>query len=239
MKIELTETPLLSPQQIGELASSLDSLHTRVLKTIDRLQKEVAAKADEVANRWKKSAISPQDRLRFAQNETAAVIVEIQRNCNAELDRFYKEAGPLHAKIAAQRPYYDSPVKVLSRAGLGTTDRTAYVQQLAYAGPGELGHMAQVAVGTKNAALAAAVLSLIDAQPTNQRPLGAATLATAMQLEAFTKVQEYFKIGQARFQGIVIALRTWKAGKSYPIDTVALGLYQRDVDFSVLAGDDE
>ena len=39
MKIELTQIPLLSPQQIGELAASLDSIHTRVIKTIERLQK--------------------------------------------------------------------------------------------------------------------------------------------------------------------------------------------------------
>ena len=239
MKIELTQTPLLSAPQIGELASALDALHTRVLKAIERLQKDVDARKSEVANRWKHSDFSPQERARFAERETAAVIRQIQDNSREELNRFYKEAGPIHAKLAAQRPYYDSPVKVLSRAALGTPQRTAYLQQLAYAGPGELGHMAQVAVGTKNVALAAAVLSLLDSKPTKERPLSAGALASAMQLEEYEKVQEYFKIGDARLQAILIAIRSWLSGRSNPISTVALALRNREIDVSVLVDDDE
>jgi hypothetical protein len=239
MKIELTQTPLLSPQQIGELASSMDAIHTRVLKTIERLQKDVDAKKTEVANRWKAAGISMDERARYAERETAAIIRQIQDNSRAELNRFYKEAGPVHAQLEAQRPYYDSPVKVLSRTGLGTSQRTAYLQQLVYAGPGELGHMAQVAVGTKNVPLAAAVLSLLDAKPTKERPMSAAALASAMQLEEYTKVQEYFKIGEARLQGIVLAMRTWMHGKSNPINTVSLALRTHDIDFSVLIDQDE
>lgn len=239
MKIELIQTPLLSPQQIGELASSLDAIHTRVLKVLERLQKDVDSKKTEVANRWKTAGLSPQDHARYAERETAAIVREIQHNATDELNRFYKEAGPVHAKLTAQRPYYDTPVKVLSRAGLGTSQRTAYLQQLVYAGPGELGHMAQVAVGTKNVALAAAVLSLLDSKPTKERPTSAAALAAAMQLEDYSKVQEYFKIGEARLQAIVIAIRSWMNGKANPINTLSLALRNRDVDFSVLVGGDE
>lgn len=239
MKIELTQTPLLSPQQVGELASSLDTLHTRVLKTIERLQKDVDAKKAQVANRWKTSGFSNVEQARFAERETAAIIREIQQNAQEELNRFYKEVGPAHARLVAQRPYYDSPIKVLSRAALGSDQRTAYLQQLAKAGPAELGHIAQVAVGTKNVALAAAVVSLLDAMPTKDRPLSANSLALAMQTDEYVKVQEYFKIGDARLQGIVLAIRTWMNGKANPISTVSLALRTRDVDFSVLASGDD
>ena len=37
----LADAPLLTPAQIGELASSLDGLHGRVLKAIERLQKDI------------------------------------------------------------------------------------------------------------------------------------------------------------------------------------------------------
>jgi hypothetical protein len=239
MKIELSQTPLLSPQQIGELASSLDALHTRVLKTIERLQKDVDARKSLVANRWKNSDFSPQERARFAERETAAAVREIQVNARDELNRFYKEAGPIHAQLVAQRPYYDSPVEVLSRAALGTAQRSAYLEQLAHAGPGELGHIAQVAVGTKNVALAAAVLSLVDAKPRGERPVSGPQLAAAMELEDFAKVEEYFKIGQARLQGIVLAIRSWMHGKSNPISTVSLALLNREVDFAALVNQDD
>jgi hypothetical protein len=139
--------------------------------------------------------------------------------------------------LIAQRPYFDSPVKVLASWGLGTSQRSAYLEQLQYAGPVELGHMAQVAVGTKNA-LAAAVVSLIDARPTKDRPVSAQALAAAMHLEECEKVQEYLNIGEARLQGTVLANRTSMHHKSNPIDTVALAMFNRQVDYSVLVGED-
>ena len=234
MKIELTDTLLLSPPKIGELASSLDALHTRVLKAIERLNKDVATKKAEIANRWKSAGIDPADRARIAQTETLAAVRLIKDNSRAELDRMLKDAGPSHAQLVAQRPYYDSPVKVLSRAALGDARRTAYLQQLAHAGSAELGHMAQVAVGTKNEALAAAVLSCLDALPTKDRPVSPQALASAMQLDEYAKVREYLKIGDARLQGIVLAVRAWNQGRSNPLSTVALALREQAIDADVL-----
>ncbi|BAN51108.1 hypothetical protein [Metapseudomonas resinovorans] len=234
MKIELTNTPLLTPQQIGELASALDTLHTRVLKAIERLQKDVAARKAEIASRWKAAAIGEADRARFAESETLASIRQIKDNSRAELDRLFKEAGPSHSKLIAQRSYYDSPVKVLSRIALGDARRTAYLQQLAHAGAAELGHMAQVAVGTKNEPLAAAVLSLLDAMPTKDRTVSPQALASAMLLDDFRKVQEYLKIGDARLQGIVLAVRAWEQGRTNGYDTVALAMRTQAIDVQVL-----
>lgn len=233
MKIELNQTPLLTAAQVGELASALDAIHTRVLKTIERLQKDVAAKKAEIANRWKTVSIDMPDRARYAEKETAAAIREIQANSRAEIDRAFKEAGPVHAKLQAQRQYYDHPAKVLSRVALGAPQRSAYLEQLAHAGPGELAHMAQVAVGTRNEPLAAAVLSLLDAMPTKERPVSGPALAAAMQVQDFVKVQDYLKIGEARLQGIVVAVRSWMSNKATPIDTVSLALMQREIDKDV------
>ena len=41
MKITLSDTPLLSTQQIGELASTMDLLHKRTLAAIERLNQRV------------------------------------------------------------------------------------------------------------------------------------------------------------------------------------------------------
>ena len=182
----LADAPLLTPAQIGELASSLDGLHGRVLKVIDRLQKDVEARKKDIASRWKSApGVSAGDLARFAQNETVAAVRQIKDNSKAELDKMLKEAGPAHARLIAQRPFYDSPVKLLSRAALGDTRRTEYLNQLAYAGPAELGHMAQVAVATQNVPLAAAVLSLLDRMPSKDQPeppLVEMDTATALRL---------------------------------------------------------
>lgn len=235
----LADAPLLTPAQIGELASSLDGLHGRVLKVIDRLQKDVDTRKQEIANRWKQTGVGMVDRALFAKEETLAVVRQIKDNSKAELDKMLKEAGPAHARLIAQRPFYDSPVKVLSRAALGDARRTAYLQQLAYAGPAELGHMAQVAVATQNVPLAAAVLSLLDRLPSKDRPVGPAELAHAMRLDDFLKVQEYIKLGDVRLQGILVAIRTWTAGKSNPLNTVQLAMREQAIDRDLIGGGDE
>lgn len=235
MKIELTQTPLLTPAQVGELASTLDSLHSRVLKAIERLQKDVDARKKEIASRWKNTSVmTPADQSRYASNETVAAVRQIKDNAKAELDKLLKEAGPAHTQLIDQRQFYDSPVKVLSRSALGTPQRTEYLRQLSHAGTAELGHMAQVAVSTKNETLAAAVLSLLDAMPTKDRPVSPIALASAMELDAYRKVAEYIKIGDARLQGIVDAIRAWNAGKSNPINTLSLALRSQALDQSIL-----
>ncbi|CTP90074.1 hypothetical protein XTPLMG728_2440 [Xanthomonas translucens pv. poae] len=240
MKITLSDTQLLSPQQIGELASNLDAIHARVLKAIERLNKDVAAKKTEIASRWKNApGVGAGELARFAQNETLAAVRQIRDNSKAELDALLKQAGAPHAQLIAQKPFYDSPAKVLARAALGDPKRTEYLQQLQHAGPAELGHMAQVAVGTRNVALASAVLSLIDRLPTKDRPVGPVELATAMKQDEFLKVQEYIKLGDARLQGILVTIRAWNAGKANPISSIQLAMRERDIDHELIGGGDE
>ncbi|MCC3255916.1 hypothetical protein [Xanthomonas campestris] len=240
MKITLSDTQLLSPQQIGELASNLDAIHTRVLKAIERLNKDVATRKTEIASRWKNApGVGAGELVRFAQNETLAAVRQIRDNSKAELDGLLKQSGAPHAQLIAQKQYYDSPAKVLARAALGDERRTAYLQQLQHAGPAELGHMAQVAVGTRNLPLASAVLSLIDRMPSKDRPVGPVELATAMRMDEFLKVQEYIKLGDARLQGILVNIRAWNASKANPISSIQLAMRERDIDNELIGGHDE
>lgn len=240
MKTTLSDTQLLSPQQIGELASNLDAIHTRVLKAIERLNKDVAAKKAEIASRWKNNpGLSAGELARFAQHETLAATGQIRDNSKAELDKLLKEAGAPHTRLIEQRPFYDSPTKVLARAALGDPKRTEYLQQLQHAGPAELSHMGQVAVSTRNVALGSAVLSLIDRVPTKDRPFGPVELATAMKLDDYLKVSEYLKLGDARLQGILVAIRAWNAGRSNPLSTVSLAIRERQIDKSLVGDGDE
>lgn len=230
MKIELTQAPYLSVTQIGELASNLDVIHSRVVKAIERLNKDVTSRKTEIANRWQKASALPMaDRARYAEAETVAAIGEIKDNSQAELDALLKSAGPAHSALADQKAFYDSPVQVLARQALGDPKRTEYLHQLQHAGAAELGHMGQLAVSTKNAALAAAVLSLIDAMPAASRPFGSVELAMAMQLDDYIKARQYFKAGDVALQSILVAIRAWKAGKTNPLNTVSLALQSKQL----------
>ncbi|EMD99747.1 MULTISPECIES: hypothetical protein [Stutzerimonas stutzeri subgroup] len=236
MKVELVQTPFLTVSEIGELASGLDSLHGRVLKTIERLQSDVDARKAAIAERWKlvDLNLTTAERNRFAEQETSAAIGQIRDAATDEVDAFYKQAGALYNPLVAQRLYYESPVKVLAREALGDERRSAYLQQLSLAGPAELAHFGQFAVGTKNKALGAAVLSRLDALPMKERPFTPNEFATAMELDAYIKAREYLKIGELRFQGLIVAIRTWKQGRSNPINTLSLALRSQQLDMNVL-----
>jgi hypothetical protein len=236
MKVELVQTPFLTVSEIGELASGLDSLHGRVLKTIERLQTDVDTRKTAIAERWKlvDLNLTTAERNRFAEQETSAAIGQIKDAAAVEVDAFYKQAGALYNPLVAQRLYYESPVKVLAREALGDERRSAYLQQLSLAGPAELAHFGQFAVGTKNKALGAAVLSRLDALPMKERPFTPNEFATAMELDAYIKAREYLKIGELRFQGLIVAIRTWKQGRSNPINTLSLALRSQQLDMKVL-----
>lgn len=236
MKVELVQTQFLTVSEIGELASGLDSLHGRVLKTIERLQSDVDARKAAIAERWKlvDLNLTTAERNRFAEQETSAAIGQIRDAAADEVDAFYKQAGGLYNPLVAQRLYYESPVKVLAREALGDERRSAYLQQLSLAGPAELAHFGQFAVGTKNKALGAAVLSRLDALPMKERPFTPNEFATAMELDAYIKAREYLKIGELRFQGLIVAIRTWKQGRSNPINTLSLALRSQQLDMKVL-----
>ncbi len=239
MKIELTNTPLLSPSELIALASQLDTIHTKALKSIERLNKDIETRKREIANRWKNASISSEDQAKYAQSETRAAVLQIRENAQAELNAILKSAGGPHEQLVLQRQFYDSPVKVLSRAGLGSQERTNYLLQAQHAGPAELAHLAQVAVSTKNATLAAALLSVLDATPTSSRPVSAQSLARAMELADYEKAQQAIALGDARLQGIIVAVRTFNQGRANPLDTVALALRERTIEAGILEeGDD-
>src|SRR5688500_10932848 len=103
MSVELTNTPLLSPSHIGELASSLDAIHGRALKSIERLNKDLAARRAEIASRWKNAGISMEDQARYAESETVAAIGQIKDTASKELDAILKSVGAPHEQIIAQR----------------------------------------------------------------------------------------------------------------------------------------
>ena len=231
------EIPFLSGSQLVEAASAIDVVHTRTLKTIERLQRDVDARRQAVATQWSGTAsvgMQPADVQRIVANQSRAAIIEIKRNAERELDALLKEAGAAQSAAAASRRFYDSPVKTLNRLTLGDARRSEYMRQVESVGPAELAHLAQFAVSTSNQALAAAIVSRLDGMAVKDRPFSAVELAQAMRLDEHRKGSEAIKIIDARLQSIIVAIRAWKAGQDNPLSTVALALRNRELDESVL-----
>lgn len=240
MNVLNPQTPFLNGSQMIEAASAIDAVHARVIKAIERLQNDVASRKLAAANRWKGTAhlMNEADRKRIESNEVHAAIVEIQRAAEKELDALLKEAGASHEKAISQRQFYDSPVKTLNRLTLGDAKRSEYMRQVESIGPAELTHLAQFAVSTGNNALAAAIVTRLDGMPAKDRPFTPVELAQSMNLDEHRKGVEAIKIVDVRLQSILVAIRAWNAGKSNPLNTVQLALRNKELDLSVLGGED-
>src|SRR5262245_18863166 len=140
MKIELTNVPLLSPSELVSLASSLDAIHTKTLKALERLGKDLDTRKAQIASQWKNAGLSMEEAARDAGTATLAAVREIRENAQAELNALLKSAGKPHAELIAQRQFYSSAVQVLARVGLGSQERTNYTLQVQASGPAELAH---------------------------------------------------------------------------------------------------
>ncbi|WP_017159939.1 hypothetical protein [Xanthomonas phaseoli] len=58
-----------------------------------------------------------------------------------------------------------------------------------------------------------------------------------MKLLLTLKVREYIKLGDARLQGILVAIRAWSTGKANPLSTVALAMREQQIERALIEGD--
>lgn len=226
MKIELTGAQMLTPPEMLEMAARLDALHQRTIKTIDRLQQEVAAQKARIASRWKSvSALGPIERQRVAAEETAAAVTSIRQNSKDELDRILREAGASHAPLVAQRPYYASRAAVLSRQGLGTERRALLEQSAERARQVGLAGLAQLAIGTGDLVLAAVVFNENDRRRQSERGFSSAEfLSLVPGPDEFEKANQYILIAENRMNAIALAIRVWQTARPAPVSALSLAM---------------
>jgi hypothetical protein len=87
------------------------------------------------------------------------------------------------AKAIAASVYYESPAAMLLREGLGTSERSRYMDQLSHSGPAELRNFAQFAVATGNKLLAVAILNRMDRmRPNDRKALGFTRMQLASEI---------------------------------------------------------
>jgi hypothetical protein len=212
MKLELSDAKMLSPTEMSELSARLDVLHAKTLAAIDRLQKDVATQKARILRHWEGvSALGPLERQRVMTQQLSSAIAEIRQNSKDELDRILINAGASHTALVAQRPYYASKAAVLNRQGLGTDRRTKLERTAELARQVALASLAQLAIGTEDLVLAAAVVNENDRRRDSERSFSTAEFLSLMPgLDEFTKAQQYILIGENRMTALVLAIRTWQ-----------------------------
>ncbi len=226
--IPLSTTPILGVADVISLAEVAARRAEKFGTMIDTLANGVATRASEVQASLVNAGYPRRDAEAAAAKAAATVRAEVKANSSDARWAALKELDAASAKLETTAQLYASPVAVLARAGIGSPERTAFMQQLSGAGPVELRQMALLAVSTGNKVLGASLVSLIDRLPRKDRPFSAADLADRLVGDETRKVQNAIAAVRHAAQTALVRNREWEAGKASPIDRIKLVLNKKE-----------
>ena len=229
----------LSEDRTNELSSRATETATAFQRKIEKLQATFAEARDRYSREADKIVASaiPEARAgaqQFSKVQLANQIDELRRNLVASSE------GERAAMLKALKGYADeaaaisdvtkSPVMMLGRIALGDPKRTAYIQQLAGAGPVELETAARQAIMSNDLVLAAAIATVVDRAPRDQRKsLGwtPADLARRVMGSLFENLKANLDGIQLAFKTAMAANREFERGKADPLVNLSLALSRR------------
>ena len=231
---EPTATPLPPPgklMQSAEVISLAEHAARRAEKlgtVIDGLEAGIAKRGEDAAASAAAAGFPPGDQQSAARKVTAKARTEVAANSEYARWGYIKELNAASEAVATTAALFASPVAVLSRAGLGTPERTHYQQQLEGSGIVELRNMATLATATGNKVLGAALVSIIDQMPARSRPISTAELAERLVGEETRAVQEAVTRVKLATQEALNRNRQFQTGRGNPLSRVKHALDMKE-----------
>ncbi len=225
--IPLSNAPLLSTAEVISLAEVAARRAEKFGAMIDTLAGGIAAKAAEVAKSLESAGYPRRDAEAAAAKAAYTARTTIMQNSDKERWDRIKELNAAAESLATVDLLFANPVVVLSRAGLGTPERTAFMHQIEGSGPAELRQLAAFAIATKNRVLGAALVSAIDRMPRKDRPFSAAELADHLCGDETRKVRAAIDVVKVSAQKALNLNREFSSGRSNPLDKISLALRQQ------------
>ena len=162
-----------------------------------------------------------------AKREARQYRRNLAEGSEAERTTRLKQLLAIEAEAGKLAPLFESPVQMLSRMGLGSSERSRYHEQLRDAGPRELQNYAEWARYKGDRLLAAAVLSRLDKLPTTSRPFKAVEFATDIVGEEFQQTKKAIERIRLAVQRAVNANRDFERGRVDATAKISMGLARR------------
>ena len=222
--IPFSNAPLLSMAEVISLAEVAARRAEKFGAMIDTLAGGIASKAGEVARSMAAAGLPADLQRQAAEKAAATARTDIIKNSDKERWDRIRELNASADSLATVNLLFANPVTVLSRAGLGTPERTYFAMQVAGAGPAELRQLATFAIATKNRVLGAALVSAIDRMPRKDRPFSAAELADHLCGEETRAVRAAIETVKVSAQKALNLNRAFQSGRENPLDKISLAL---------------
>lgn len=218
-------------KQISDLQIRLGMRVESILRDIETAQKKIDAVKHEIANRWRQVRdISPVDRRRLTERETASRVREVMDDVVVKLDKDYAAIRELYQEIENAKVFYPGKLQFLMNATIMSESRSRYAAALSLAGPMELAGYASYAIGVQDSVMAAAVIQANDALPSKERRFHSGTVAERISIPAWESLQSALSLSFVLVRQAEIIVRTFKSGKPCPIDTIRLAMLNGDLD---------
>lgn len=237
-QVPLNEIPIVPIAEIsgklldrGELVNLAEYAARRAEKfgqTIASLEAGIAARAADAAKSAQAAGFAPDLQRQAAEKTAAKARAEVTQASDEARWGTLKELNAAAESLALTATLFASPVVVLSRSGLGTPERSAYLEQVRNAGPTELANLATFAIASKNRTLAAALVSVVDAMPAKSRPFSAHDLADKLVGEEQRAVMASVEAIRTAYERALVANRNFQNNRANPIDKVKLALRARN-----------
>ena len=221
-----TDTPALAMADVISLAEVVARRAEKFGQLIDTLDAGVAKRAAEAADSLARAGFQPKDQQAAADKAAATARREVVANSSDARWERLRELQAAADSLAMTAMLWASPVTVLSRAGLGTPERSAYLAQLEGSGVVELKNMAALATATKNKVLGAALVTIIDRMPARSRPFSSAELAERLCGDEWREVDRAIGAVREAARRSIMRNREYEAGRVRPLDRVKLALNQ-------------
>lgn len=184
-KLNLKKIP--SRANVQELRSILKS-HAANLQSL----RKSLADAREIAHKRameevSKITMTAQERQTFAKRKADTMVAAQRAAAKENAERLAKDLATARGVLELGKGVYDNPFAALDAATLGSARRATYTQNLMGAGPVALKNAAERAASLGDAELAAAVIAVVSAMPTDKRPFHPAAV-----LDIFPEEHEVF-----------------------------------------------
>ena len=223
-----TDTPAFATADVISLAEVAARRAEKFGQLIDTLDAGVAKRAADAADSLARAGFDTKEQQAAADKAAATARREVVANSSDARWERLRELQAASDSLAMTAMLWASPVTVMSRAGLGTPERSAYLAQLEGSGVVELRNMAALATATKNTVLGAALVTIIDRMPARSRPFSSAELAERLCGEEWRQVDAAIREVREAARRSIMRNREYEAGKVRPLDRVKLALNKKE-----------
>jgi hypothetical protein len=236
MKMPLPEPDKLplKPSELAELATKTQQARELMQETHDAYKRRADKIRAEIASRYNGEAfraISPAERRRVAEHETAARVTAARKEVLTSMDAIAQhQIGPALAALAASKPLYASPAMSLLRLTVDSDRRARIAGNLGGTGPNELWHAAVGALQSADTEQAAAVAQVVNGMPLAEQPFSAAEFASRFAYPPHENAVNAINSIDRDAQAAILLWRVVQQAKENPVGRIEQAMWEPVLD---------